>query len=152
MPFAPYVHCTVCLILAGVVCGLTHAMVHHGVVAVSCFLFRFHDATAVSFSLFFKPFREAHPAWLSLFLLLVFRGPTLHIGNHAFLCICPRLSSEYMLSCCRFREQLPPSRDEKKTATHVETITRAVQSKSRRKRKVRPPVYSSGVLMCALRP
>lgn len=37
----------------------------------------------------------------------------------------------------RFREQLPPSRDEKKAATHVETITRAVQSKSRRKRKVR---------------
>eukprot|EP00752_Nemacystus_decipiens_P001742 g1685.t1 len=35
----------------------------------------------------------------------------------------------------RFREQLPPSRDEKKSATHVTSITRAVQSKSRRKRK-----------------
>lgn len=102
-----------------------------------------------SFSLFFKPFREAHPAWLSLFLLLVFRGPTLHIGNHAFLCICPRhlnifcraagSGSSYPRAATRKRRQptwrpsLEPCR------------ARAAGSERCGNR-------CTGVLMCALRP
>lgn len=42
-----------------------------------------------------------------------------------------------VIVCLSHVVQLPASRDEKKTPTHVETLALTVQAKSRRRRKVR---------------
>ena len=85
-------------------------------------------------SVWSRRYNEVTKGWLDLCPRTLL-GISLFCSFGRLFCARVLLCSVFVMS--RSREQLPLSRDEKKSAMHVETITRPVQSKSRRRRRVR---------------